>query len=256
MFWPDDTQDCSLTSATVHWGNDFENQPVMIPRPLSGICISVTAGIYISGFSVMQRWIILLFPSCTTFIDIEIHLSAFFPTHSVIWGFPGDSYNLWMLSTQDRLAGFTVHCLSLVIAEHSQHWHGQNWRQSDGAVAPGPLQSPLVHRTYPGLWAPSILWWPHGPTNPLDCFLPRMPLGDSLSYSSHSLQSSSFFFFFFTFTFLGVWAFLFPFFGPDFQFLKLLFHVRACITFQLKFEGIFWTALFSFWMVALFLPGF
>lgn len=85
-----------FASVTVHWDNDFENQPVTTPKSLFGSCISVTAGIYSSGFSVMQTWFKLLFPRLPCIYWHWSSSAPFFPTHSVLWGFPGVSYNLWI----------------------------------------------------------------------------------------------------------------------------------------------------------------
>lgn len=164
------------------------------------------------------------------------------------------------MSTQDRLAVFTADLLSQILAEHSQHWHrwlvgrtgGRAWGQGFH-TPPGPS----THGSYPGL-CPSLHFGGHRISLiPRTFLLPWLPLGSSF-------QTLHFFFsttvFLFTVSLLCVWVLLCFFSRPDFLlflfFFFMLLHVIACSTFQLRLEGIFWMALFSFRIVVHFLPGF
>lgn len=186
--------------------------------------------------------------------------APFFPTHSVLWGFPGVFTDSDLLSTQDRLVVFTVHLLSHILAEHSQHWHGWLVGRTGGRARGRGFQTPpgpSVHGSYPGLCPLFTLWWPQDFTNPLGLRPAMAAFGELLvilfTFFSAILACL------FTFILLCVWVLLFSFSRPDFLlflFFFMLFYVIACTTSQLRLEGIFWIALFSFWIVVHFLPGF
>lgn len=191
MFWPDDTQDYSLLHLplcvetmilkTSQWW--LHGLFLVVAAQLQ---LAFTAQVAVSCIHGLYYWSLDAWPCIYWYWSSSaLFFSNSFSFVRFSWGFL-QSVNL--LSTQDRLADFTVHCLSQVMAEHSQPWHGcsagrTGGRASAGAGAPGPLQSPLVHGSYPGLCVPSTLWWPQGPTNPLACFLTWVPSGNSWSYS-------------------------------------------------------------------------
>lgn len=135
---------------TCHSDNDFQNQPVMALGSLSGCCISVTAGIYSSDFSVRQTWFRLLFSTCITLhlsilklicppffqliLFCEVFLGYLTTCESVVY--PRQtcrfSSSSSCLGFEDE--DFTVHCFSQVISEHSQRSHVCSVGRTGGRV--------------------------------------------------------------------------------------------------------------------------
>lgn len=115
------------------------------------------------------------------------------------------------------------------------------------AVASRPLQA-LQYMGVTLASVPSLHFGGHRISLiPWAFFLPWLPLGSSTSYSSLSFQlfllvyllSACCVYGFYCFPFLGQISFYFFFFF-------MLFCVIACTTSQVRLEGIFWIALFSF----------
>lgn len=130
-----------------------------------------------------------------------------------------------LLSTQDRLAIFSVHLLSPIHAEHSQHGHGRAvGRTGGGAWGHGcrTLPGPPAHETY--LTLASVPSLHFGATDPLG-LLPAMAAFRELFviFFAFFLDILGFLF---TFSLLCVWVLLFLFSRPDF----FLFHFFSWFT--------------------------